>query len=100
VLDILAYQTTGVDPIIPDFSNGPYCPYSNAGGCLMPPRYRPMTCVIFNCDLIEDRLTSSGRDALLECEQKLRDAICHASLISTIRLDRPFLLIPEQLTAP
>jgi len=92
VLDILAYRKAGVEPVIPIFSAGPACPYSDASGCLMPPRYRPVTCVIFNCQLIEDRLTTVERDTLLEYEKRLRDTVSRAGHTSGTRLDRPLLL--------
>jgi hypothetical protein len=92
VLDILAYRKTGMDPVIPDFSANPACPYSGASGCLMPPRHRPITCVIFNCQQIEDRLTADDRKAFHEYEGKLRAMVSHAGQIHGIRLDRPLLL--------
>jgi len=91
VLDILAYRKTGVEPVIPDFSAGPACPYSDASGCLMPARYRPVTCVIFNCQPIEDRLTTTDRETLHKCEKRLRDAVRRAGQTSGTRLDRPLL---------
>ena len=92
VLDILAYRKTGFEPVSPDFSAGPACPYSDASGCRMPPRYRPVTCVIFNCQLIEDRLTAVDRETLHEYEKRLRDTVNRAGHTSGTRLDRPLLL--------
>jgi hypothetical protein len=92
VLDLLAYQKTGVEPLVPVFSASPACPYSDASGCLMPPGYRPVTCVIFNCQLIEDRLTAAQRQALHEHESRLRAAVALAGRIHDIRIDRPLLL--------
>jgi len=92
VLDILAYRKAGVEPVIPDFSASPACPYSDASGCLMPPGYRPVTCVIFNCQQIEDSLTVAGLDALHEHERRLRAAVALAGRIHGLRIDRPLLL--------
>ena len=92
VLDILAYRNTGVEPVIPVFNAGPACPYSDASGCLMPARYRPVTCVIFNCQMLEDRLTTVGRKTLLEHEMRLRDTVSRAGHTGGTRLDRPLLL--------
>jgi len=92
VLDVLAYRKTGVEPVSPDFSAGPACPYSDVSGCRMPPRYRPVTCVIFNCQLIEDRLTTVDREMLLEYEKRLRGTVNQAGHTSGTRLDRPLLL--------
>jgi hypothetical protein len=92
LLDILAYRKTGIEPVIPDFSAGPACPYSDASGCLMPPRYRPVTCVIFNCQQIEDRVTPVERENLYEHERKLRATVSRAGQTCGTRLDRPLLL--------
>ena len=92
MLDILAYRNTGVEPVIPDFSASPACPYSDVSGCLMPPRYRPVTCVIFNCQLIYDRLTPTELDSLHEYESRLRDTVACAVRLHNIRIDRPLLL--------
>jgi hypothetical protein len=91
MLDILAYRNTGVEPVTPDFSTSPACPYSDVSGCLMPPRYRPVTCVIFNCQLIEDRLMPTERDSLHEYESRLRDTVARAGRLHNIRIDRPLL---------
>jgi hypothetical protein len=92
VLDILAYRKAGVEPVVPDFNASPACPYSDASGCLMAPRYRPVTCVIFNCQMLEDRLTTSERRTLHEYEGRLRATVARAGRIHDIRTDRPLLL--------
>jgi hypothetical protein len=92
VLDILAYMKTGSEPVLPDFDSSPSCPYSDASGCIMPPRYRPVTCVIFNCQQIEDRLSVTELDSLHEHEYRLRTAVARAGRIYDIRIDRPLLL--------
>jgi hypothetical protein len=92
ILDILAYRKTGVEPVLPDFSAGPACPYSDASGCTMSPGYRPVTCVIFNCQLIVDRLSAAALDSLHEHKRKLRDTVARAGRIHYIRIDRPLLL--------
>lgn len=92
VLDILAYRKAGVEPVTPDFSTSPACPYSDASGCLMPPRHRPVTCVIFNCQPIEDRLTATERHTLHEHELRLRAAVALAGHTHGRRIDRPLLL--------
>lgn len=92
VLDILAYRKAGLEPVIPDFSTSPACPYSDVSGCLMPPGYRPVTCVIFNCQLIEDRLSANELDSLHDHERRLRSTVARAGRIHDIRTDRPLLL--------
>lgn len=92
VLDILAYRKTCVEPVVPVFGASPACPYSDASGCLMPPRYRPVTCVIFNCQMVEDRLTATECHTLHEYELRLRATVARAGRIHDIRTDRPLLL--------
>jgi hypothetical protein len=92
VLDLLAYRKSGLDPVVPAFNNGPACPYSDSAGCLMLPCYRPATCVIFNCQLIEDRLSPDMRAALDRNEKALRDVLKLACRTSGTRIDRPLLL--------
>jgi len=92
VLDLLAYRKAAVAPVVPNFGSNPACPYSGEAGCLMPPGFRPMTCVVFNCELIEDRMTSADLQELYECERLLRRAIADASQIAGQRLDRALLL--------
>jgi hypothetical protein len=92
VLDLFAYLRCGTDQPQPNFGNHPDCPYADASGCIMAPGYRPMTCVVFNCQQIEERLSPSDVSLSYELEQKLREAIARASQISDMRLDRPLLL--------
>ena len=92
VLDLLAYRSSGTEPVVPDFSAHPACPYSGESGCRMPPRFRPMTCVVFNCEPVEERMDQDGRTALYAEEKLLRDAIVRANRVSGRRLDRALLL--------
>jgi len=92
VLDTLAYLKTGATLLTPDFSTDPYCPYSDVSGCTMAPQYRPMTCVVFNCQQIEDQLAPARQETSHEYEQELRDAITRAGHITGRRLERPLLL--------
>lgn len=92
VLDLLAYRNTLLEPVVPDFTAYPHCPYSGESGCLMPPRFRPMTCVVFNCDLIENQMKPRQCEALYECENQLRESIRQACRIAGRRLDRALLL--------
>ncbi|MBI2354405.1 MAG: hypothetical protein HYV06_05140 [Deltaproteobacteria bacterium] len=92
VLDLLSYRIAAADPVAPNFGAAPACPYSGMSGCLMPPRFRPMTCVVFNCELIEGRMGPNERAALYERENLLREAIAQANRIAGSRLDRALLL--------
>jgi hypothetical protein len=92
VLDILAYLKNGTEQVIPDFSTNPACPYSDVSGCTMAPGYRPMTCVVFNCQQVEDQLSATQRGMLSDYEHDLRAAIRQAGHITGMRLDRALLL--------
>lgn len=92
VLDILAYRTSMTEALTPNFNANPACPYSGPAGCLMPPRFRPMTCVVFNCELIEGSMPPKELAALYLCEKQLRGAIARTNLVAGQRLDRALLL--------
>lgn len=92
VLDIMAYQLTGTAPVTPDFTGHPACPYSDSRGCLMPSGYRPLTCVVFNCQPVEDLLDPAALRTFTELEASLRAAINSACQLCGARLDRPLLL--------
>lgn len=92
VLDILAYLINGESPVVPDFSTHPACPYSHVAGCSMPSGYRPMTCAVFNCQQIEDRLSPEDLANMRGIEEKLRAAIADASRITGSSLGRAALL--------
>ena len=92
ILDIMVYEKCAAEVVIPDFSTNPACPYSDVSGCTMASCYRPMTCVVFNCQLVEDQLTSAGRETLRGYEQELRSTITRAGHITGMRLDRALLL--------
>ena len=92
VLDLLAYRKTSLEPVVPDFTAHPRCPYSGDTGCLMPPRFRPMTCVVFNCEVIENQMEPCQCKAFYECENQLRESIRQACQIAGCRLDRALLL--------
>lgn len=92
VLDLLAYRSAGAAPVVPDFGTAPLCPYGGSGGCLMPPRFRPLTCLIFNCDLVEDSMGEAGRDRFAACERELRGAVAMADELLACRTGRALLL--------
>jgi hypothetical protein len=92
VLDVLAYLKNNGELIVPDFSSSPDCPYSGISGCTMAPGYRPMTCVVFNCQQVEDQLTPAQRSIFHTIEQDLRAAVIKAGHITAPRLDRALLL--------
>jgi hypothetical protein len=92
VLDILAYLKTGAELVIPHFTASPACPYAGAAGCLMSSCYRPLTCVIFNCQLIEDSLSATERFSLRGFESRLRATVANTVRIHGTWIARPLLL--------
>lgn len=54
-VDLLAFIVTGREIFSPDFTNGA-CPYLSDDHCLMPPPYRPFTCITFACEALEERM--------------------------------------------
>lgn len=92
VLDLLAHRLAAVEPMMPNFAAAPVCPYGGDAGCLMAPRLRPLTCVVFNCDAIEDRMPPDEVAALYGREQLLRETIARAGRLVGQRLERALLL--------
>ncbi|BCS52284.1 hypothetical protein [Geobacter sp. SVR] len=91
ILDLLAFRLNSIDPIA-NFDNFPFCPYGGDEGCLMPPRFRPLTCVIFNCDPIEERMGDDACRSAATLEGELREQIARAERLTGRRLGRPVLL--------
>jgi hypothetical protein len=89
---MMAYLKSGAKPVRPDFSTNPACPYSDDSGCTMAPCHRPMTCVVFNCQQVEDRLTPTQQKTFHGYEQELRNTIARAGAVTGMRLDRALLL--------
>lgn len=95
VLDLLAYRSAGVEPVVPDFGTHPFCPYGGTKGCLMAPPFRSMTCLIFNCELLEERLGADGRQRFAETERNLRGAVARVEELLGYRAGRALLLSLE-----
>lgn len=91
-LDLLVYRSAMVEPVIPDFNNHPLCPYGGGQGCNMPPRFRSMTCLVFNCELVEERMEPRGRECFTAVELKLRAAIRGVEELLEYRAGRAALL--------
>jgi len=92
LLDLLAYRISGAAAVVPDFGKAPHCPYGGTGGCLMPPRFRPLTCVIFNCDAVEEQMGEHDRERFRAAEQELRDTVKRAEALLGFRVGRALLL--------
>ena len=93
MLDLLAYHSAGIAPVIPAFEAAPFCPYGANSGCRMPPRFRAMTCLVFNCELVEDRMAAPHRDRFARGERLLRDAIRTAGTFMQQNVGRAALLV-------
>ncbi len=71
---------------IPDFHQS--CPYFGEAGCSFSPAVRPYNCLIFICEIIEDRLSAEQRQALSSLELELRgiyEAFDHRYAGSSLR---------------
>lgn len=97
VLDGLSLCVAGFS-LLPDFSQKPLCPYSNANGCVLKPGFRPLDCILFVCDAIESRISGPLRADLAGFESDLRGCLREASLLLNINLGTPLLLWAEKLT--
>ena len=98
LLDLLAYLAAGETPVEPEFARG-VCPFLGSEGCRIGPRRRPFPCVIFICDLIDERLATEEATRFNQQEQDLRLLLNRAGmrfgrnlteslLIATARTDR------------
>lgn len=92
LLDLLAYRSAKAEPVVPHFGDSPLCPYGGPDGCFMPPRFRSMTCLVFNCELVEQRMTGDEKKRFAEGEHALRKAILKAEEILEYRAGRAALL--------
>jgi len=95
VLDLLAYRAAGVEPVQPDFGKRPLCPYGGGEGCLMEPRFRSLTCLLFNCELLEERMDTESKQRFATVEQELRRAVTQADTLLGCRAGRALLLSCE-----
>jgi hypothetical protein len=95
VLDLLAYRSAGVEPVKPDFGAHPLCPYGGEAGCSMTPRFRSMTCLIFNCEQLEERLGADDKQRFAEAERNLRSTVDQAEKLLGYRAGRALLLSGE-----
>jgi hypothetical protein len=75
-----------------DFNQKPVCPYGTDQGCCLSPEFRPMDCVLFICDEIEQRLTETTRFELIAGEERIRECLQEVSRLAGIQLSVPLLL--------
>lgn len=92
VLDVMACVASQVLPAV-DFFNKPLCPYGTVSvGCLMEPGFRPADCILFICDVIDEKLSPQGRSLLQMHESSMRKCISDASHLVGEPLGTPLLL--------
>jgi hypothetical protein len=95
VFDALARLTEQI-PTSADFFRKPLCPYGNESGCTMEPGLRPADCILFICDLIDEKLSPQTRLSLGAWEHCLRTCIQNASGLTGQPLGTPLLLWAEK----
>lgn len=71
VVDLLGYLASGRQLFRPHFDN-PVCPYHTGSGCLMEPGLRPLNCIIFLCDRLDELLSEPAKRELASLETELR----------------------------
>jgi hypothetical protein len=76
--DLLGLLHRQVSLPTPHFERFPACPYLGEEGCQMSAGLRPFTCVIFNCELIEDRMARGEQERFRSLEYQLRS--CYIDL--------------------
>lgn len=91
VFDALARAAAEI-PTSADFFQKPACPYGTDTGCTMEPGLRPVDCILFICEAIEQKMSPQARLILAEQEQDLRECIRKASSLTGESLGTPLLL--------
>ena len=94
-LDILDVTAAGEVPVAPDFASGA-CPFLGSTGCRIVPSRRPCTCVVFICELIEERLSGPDLTRLSRSEEQLRLLYRQAAGLFGRRLAESFYLEMER----
>lgn len=70
IIDLLAHLALGVELFTPRFG-APVCPYAGPDGCLMVPRLRPRTCIVFLCDAVQEGMGGEQLTAVVRLEREL-----------------------------
>lgn len=76
-VDVLVYLVNGEPLFEPLFASG-WCPFLDETGCMMPPAQRPFNCITFNCEKIEELLSSAELAHFYAREKELR--LCYADI--------------------
>jgi hypothetical protein len=71
VVELLVHLVERKELFTPRFEQQ-FCPYLDERGCLMASAYRPFNCVIFNCEQLENQLTTAQKERLIRLERELR----------------------------
>ena len=90
--DVLYHHISTRELFMPDFSRHPLCPYSCSDGCLMPPAFRPYTCVIFICEAVDALLSEAERTELQALETKLAEIMLNCATLAGPRITKGILL--------
>ncbi len=91
LVDLLVFLATDTVLFRPDFSGG-RCPFLIQGACLMAPAFRPLICVTFHCDMVEERLDPVDLRRLYDLEASLRERYGHMDRLFSRRLGFGLLL--------
>jgi hypothetical protein len=95
VVDLLGHLVAGEDLFTPDFGN-PVCPYHTGTGCIMKPRLRPFTCIIFICEQIEAGLDEPVKAELTAIETELRRKYAELERLLGNRFENGLLITYER----
>lgn len=71
LVTVLAHLVLNHPLPVPDFTQS--CPYFGVKGCQFLPVVRPYNCLIFICELIEERFSEDQRQSMLSLELELRE---------------------------
>lgn len=96
VPDLLVYFYLKEELFVPDFERYDTCPYLGPSGCFMPPRSRPLNCIIFNCDRIEELIDSAERVDFYGYERELRGLYARIELLFHNRFQSGLLINYER----
>ncbi len=94
VVDLLVFLSGNVPLFMPSF-RGDLCPYMGNGKCLMSPPFRPLTCISFHCETLENLLSSVELERMYSLELELRERYAHLEILFGTRFSQGLLLSYE-----
>jgi len=95
VLDLFSFWVCGLQVVEPDFSHPDACPYGGVGGCKMKPSLRPVACVLFNCEPIEERMGPALLEEFSAAEHLLKRCVKEVEEQLALKVGRPLLMIAD-----